>query len=77
MVPSVPALPPPPPSDATDCPIPIVLPEYILVDLEGDFLVGGAETEHELLPMAEQWSSDSDFVQGGLAIYKRHAILEI
>lgn len=73
----VPRLPPPPPLERLDESPPVVHPEYILVDLDGDFLVSGSDEETDLLPHAQQWASDVDFLPGSLVIYKRHAILEI
>ena len=65
-----------PPRDLGEAP-PVALPTYVLVDVEGDFLVSWAETERELLPHAKAWADNEDFVTGGLAIYRLSSVLEI
>ena len=52
-------------------------PKYLLVDLEMDMVVAGADEETELLPHAAQWASEEEFTPGSLVIYERKSILEI
>lgn len=54
-----------------------LFPRFLLVDLEEDFLVAGAEEETELLPHAVEWARDMDYSPGSLVIYERKSILEI
>lgn len=54
-----------------------VAPEFLLVDLEGDFIVAGAETEAELLPHALEWARDEEYTPGGLVIYQRKSLIEV
>ena len=48
---------------------------FILVDVDNEIIVYGADTEIELLPVAQGYMEDTD-MEHNLVIYERKAVLE-